>query len=187
MVNYNAIDTNLANAGTVKTSFATGTDITVYSGVSSAHTVIDVLGYYYSNADLSYTPITPCRIVDTRKSGGKIGANTQRNFYVRGSASTTSAQGGNPAGCAAPLGEPLAVHINMIAVDPTGKGNMQAFPKGAAPGAGMFINYNAIDTNLSNSGTVKTSFNTGTDITVYSQSSSAHTVIDVLGYYYPKP
>ena len=46
-VNYNAIDTNLANAGSVKTSFNTGTDITVYSGVSAAHTVIDVLGYYY--------------------------------------------------------------------------------------------------------------------------------------------
>jgi hypothetical protein len=47
-VSYNTIHTNLANAGSVKTSFNTGTDITVYSGVSSAHTVIDVLGYYYS-------------------------------------------------------------------------------------------------------------------------------------------
>ena len=68
-VNYNAIDTNLANAGTVKTSFATGTDITVYSTASAAHTVIDVLGYYYPNGDLLYTPVTPCRIVDTRNVG----------------------------------------------------------------------------------------------------------------------
>ena len=186
-VNYNTIDTNLANAGTVKTSFNTGSDITVASEFSSAHTVIDVLGYYYPNGDLLYTPVTPCRIVDTRKSGGKISAATQRNFYVHGAAGTISAQGGNAAGCSAPLGEPLAAHINMVAVDPTGKGNLQAFPKGAAPGAGLSVNYNTIDTNLANAGTVKTSFNTGSDITVYSGASSAHTVIDVLGYYYPAP
>ena len=184
-VNYNAIDTNLANAGSVKTSFNTGTDITVYSGVSSAHTVIDVLGYYYPNGDFLYTPVTPCRIVDTRNAGGIIGAYSGRDFYVYGSAATISDQGGNAAGCPAPLGEPRAAHINMVAVDPTGKGNLQAYPKGAGPGAGMTVNYNAIDTNLANAGSVKTSFNTGTDITVYSGVSDAHTVIDVLGYYYP--
>jgi len=37
----------LANAGTVKTVTGTGPDITVTSRYSSAHTVIDVLGYYY--------------------------------------------------------------------------------------------------------------------------------------------
>ena len=130
--------------------------------------------------------MTPCRIVDTRKSGGKIGASTQRNFYVYGSAAAISAQGGNAAGCSSPLGEPRAAHINMVAVDPSGKGNLQAFPKGAGPGAGMTVNYNAIDTALANAGTVKSSFNTGTDITVYSGVSAAHTVIDVLGYYYLK-
>jgi hypothetical protein len=185
-VNYSAIDTNLGNAGTVKTSLNSGTDITVYSAVSSAHTVIDLLGYYYSNGDLLYTPVTPCRIVDTRKSGGRIGAAGQRNFYVHGSASSISAQGGNATGCPSPQGEPLAAHINMTVVDPSGKGNLQAFPKGAKPGAGMTVNYNTIDTNLGNAGTVKTSVNSGTDITVYSGVSSAHTVIDVLGYYYRK-
>ena len=59
----------------------------------------------------------------------------QRNFYVYGSAATITAQGGNAAGCPAPLGEPRAAHINMVAVDPTGKGNLQAFPRvpGQAP------------------------------------------------------
>ena len=133
---------------------------------------------------LLYSPIAPCRIVDTRSAGGIISASSGRNFYVHGSAATISAQGGNAAGCQAPMGEPRAAHINMVAVDPNGKGNLQAFPKGASPGAGMTVNYNTIDTNLANAGSVKTSFNTGTDITVYSGVSSAHTVIDVLGYYY---
>ena len=81
--------------------------------------------------ELVYTPVTPCRIVDTRRSGGRIGANTQRNFHVYGSASTIRAQGGNSAGCPAPLSNPLAAHINMIAVNPIGQGNLRAFPPGA--------------------------------------------------------
>ena len=185
-VNYNTIDTNLANAGTVKSITGTGPDITVTSNFSSAHTVIDVLGYYYPDGDLLYTPVNPCRIVDTRNtSAGIIGASTQRDFRVYGSGGTISAQGGNAAGCPSPLGEPLAAHINMVAVNPTGKGNLQAFPVGAGTGAGLSVNYNTIDTNLANAGTVKAITGTGPDITVASNFSSAHTVIDVLGYYYP--
>ena len=69
----------------------------------------------------------------------------------------------------------------MVAVNPTGKGNLQAFPVGAGTGAGLSVNYNTIDTNLANAGTVKTISGTGPDITVASNFSSAHTVIDVLG------
>ena len=185
-VNYNTIDTNLANAGTVKTVTASGPDITVASNFSSAHVVIDVLGYYYPDGELLYSAVSPCRIVDTRNtSEGIIGASTQRDFSVHGSSGTISAQGGNPYGCFSPLGEPLAAHINMVAVDPTGKGNLQAFPLGAGPGAGLSVNYSTIDTNLANAGTVKAITGTGPDITVASNFSSAHTVIDVLGYYYP--
>jgi hypothetical protein len=180
-VNYNTIDTNLANAGTVGTS----PDISVASNFSSAHTVIDVLGYYSDEKDLLYTPVTPCRIVDTRKTtAGIIDANTERDFDVYG---PVGDQGGNPAGCRSPGGQPLAVHINMVAVSPTGKGNLQAFPADAGAGAGLSVNYNTIDTNLANAGTVKTITGAGPDISVASHFSSAHTVIDVLGYYYQAP
>ena len=73
----------------------------------------------------------------------------------------------------------------MVAVDPTGKGNLQAFPVGAGTGAGLSVNYNTIDTNLANAGTVMTVTGSGADITVASNFLSAHTAIDVLGYYYP--
>ena len=149
-INYNAIDTNLANAGTVKTITGSGPDITVASNYSSAHVTVQVLGYYYPDDDLMYTPVTPCKIVDTRNtSGGRIGASTQRNFYVRGNGGTIAAQGGNPAGCPSPLGEPLAAHINMSAVDPTGKGNLQAFPVGAGPGLRVVSPGQKVDYHLS--------------------------------------
>ena len=150
--------------------------------------VIDINVLKDATNGFHFTPVTPCRIVDTRKtSAGIINASTQRDFHVLGSAADISAQGGNPAGCIPPLGEPLAAHINIVAVNPTGKGNLQAFPVGAGTGAGLSVNYNTIDTNLANAGTVKTVAGSGADITVASNYSSAHTAIDVLGYYYPKP
>jgi len=185
-VNYNTIDTNLANAGTVQTIAGSGPDITVASNFASAHTVIEVLGYYYPNGNLTYTPVPPCEIVDTRDTAaGMIGTNDQRNFHVFGDDSTIAAQGGNAGGCPSLLGEPLAAHINLIAVTPTGKGNLRAFPIGAAPTAGLSVNYNTIGTNLANAGTVQTITGSGPDISVASNLAAAHTVIEVLGYYYP--
>jgi hypothetical protein len=185
-VNYNTIDTNLANAGTVKTVTGAGPDITVTSRFSAAHAVLSVAGYYYPMGDLLYTPITPCKIVDTRDTAaGIIEAFEQRSFHVFGSAATIGPQGGNTTGCPSPAGEPLAAHINLIAVDPTGKGNLQAFPVGAGPGAGLSVNYNTIDTNLANAGTVTTVTGAGPDITVTSRFSATHAVLSVAGYYYP--
>ena len=43
----------------------------------------------------SYFPVRPCRIVDTRKGGGIIGASVQRDFRVYGSGSVLAPQGGD--------------------------------------------------------------------------------------------
>jgi hypothetical protein len=178
--------TNFANAGIVETGTGSGADIMVTSQYSSAHAVISVLGYYYPDGDLTYTPVKPCRIADTRNTpAGIIEANTQRYFHVFGDSGTIGDQGGNPSGCPASMGEPLAVHINMVAVNPTGKGNMQVFPVGGAPGANLGVNFANIGTNFANAVTVETTTGTGPDIAVTARWSSAHTVIDVLGYYYP--
>jgi hypothetical protein len=187
-VNFADIGSNRANTGIIEATVGAGPDITVTSRVSSAHAVIDVLGYYYPHGDLAYTPVKPCRIVDTRNtSAGMIGASTERDFHVFGDSSTISAQGGNSAGCPAPSGEPLAAHINLVVAAPTGKGNMQAFAVGGASGANLGVNFAAIGTNFANAGTVQTATGSGPDIAVTSRVSSAHAVIDVLGYYYNKP
>ena len=53
-----------------------------------------------TGADLIYTPVAPCRIIDTRVSGagGPIPGNGTRDFVVVGATGFAS-QGGNPAGC----------------------------------------------------------------------------------------
>jgi len=55
-----------------------------------------------SRADLVYTPVTPCRIIDTRLAGGAIGAGTTRSFLVTGT--DLSSQGGSGTGCNVPKG-----------------------------------------------------------------------------------
>lgn len=138
-------------------------------------------------AELTYIPVTPCSIVDTRNTAaGRIDESEERDFHVYGSAAEISAQGGNAAGCPSPGGEPLAVHINMIAVDPTGKGNVTAFPLDSASTDGLSVNYNnTIGTNLANAGTVGTATGSGSDITVKSNFADAHVTIRAMGYYYP--
>ena len=148
--------------------------------------IISVGGNFVAMAaTLSYTPVSPCRIVDTRNTAaGMIGAYSERNFHVFGDGPTISAQGGNSGGCPSPSGEPFAAHINLVVANPTGKGNMQAFAVGGTPGANLAVNFADIGTNFANAGTVQTAVGSGPDITVSSRVSSAHTIIDVLGYYY---
>lgn len=114
------------------------------------------------NEDLLYTPVTPCKIVDTRNtSQGMIDASSVRSFYVYGADGTIGAQGGNASGCPSSLGESYAVHISVAAVDPTDKGNLKAFPYDASGTAGLTVNFASIGTNLNNAGIVKTSLGTG--------------------------
>ena len=137
-----------------------------------------------ADSSLVYSPVPPCRIFDTRNTGGPIAAGTSEDFYVYGDAATIGGQGGNPAGCPAPQGEPIAVHMNITVV-PLGNGHIRVYPKGTPlPGAST-VNYTT-GTNIANAVTVKTTFDPADlDISVYS-SNHAHVLADVQGYYYPK-
>src|SRR5262245_24623832 len=61
-------------------------------------------------ADLVFSPVNPCRIIDTRLAGGPIAGGTQRSFVVTGSADF-EAQGGTAGGCGIPDGA-AAVAVN---------------------------------------------------------------------------
>ena len=75
--------------------------------------IVEPLG----NPDLVYTPVQPCRLIDTRLSKGGLGpiiGGTQRDFSVAGL-------------CDVPSGTAKAVMINIAAVNATGMGNLRAF------------------------------------------------------------
>lgn len=139
---------------------------------------------------LRYRPVTPCRIVDTRKSviPGRVLANQAIQYHVYGSGSQAGRianQGGNVNGCPAPRPKPLAVHINIISARQTGNGNLVAFPAGQAIPDATLINYKQ-GVNISNAAVVKTcpSCPLESSISVASGVSATHVIIDVLGYYF---
>jgi hypothetical protein len=138
--------------------------------------------------DYTYTPITPCRIVNTTIVGGPFFPGQVRDYFVYGpgpGATGVAQQGGNPAGCNSPNGEPRAVHINITAVPVAGTGNFRAYPaSGGAPNA-SHTNYRAGVQNVANAGTIATFFSFGPrELRVLNSFGTANLVIDVLGYYH---
>jgi hypothetical protein len=143
------------------------------------------MAYGSSALDLVYTPVTPCRIVDTRAAGGPIGPNAQRNFLATGS--NYSGQGGLAGSCGVPNGPATAVAVNLIAVNPPTGGDLRAFPFGAAVPLASVLNY--IPGNIVANGITLTICNPavstcGFDLTVQNDCASAvDLVVDVEGYY----
>jgi hypothetical protein len=168
-------------------------DFNVYS-TSNTHLVADVMGYYAKpvalgspSRDLVYTPVTPCRIMDTR-SGAALAANGQRGFYGW-TASNFTSQGGANNTCGLPAStDNAAIAVNFTIVSPTTGGYITAYPFDVAtiPLAAT-LNFNAGDVKGSNAILKLNQTGTGFHFNIYS-TSTAHLVADVVGYYAkPKP
>lgn len=95
-------DYTISNLDAVETYFFVVTATNEY-GESGFSNEISVT---HSNKSLVFTPVSPCRIIDTRLAGGAFLPGGIRSYNVWGA---VSAQGGNPAGCPSPSGEPRAV------------------------------------------------------------------------------
>jgi len=129
--------------------------------------------------DLVYTPITPCRIVDTRLAvGGVIAAGTTRTFDVDGASFTS--QGGSATGCGIPFGAARAVTMTIVAVTPAATGFLRAWGLGAAPATSV-LNYGA-GAVIADTAPIPVVPGGGDDFSIFSLATS-HVVIDVLGYY----
>ncbi len=134
--------------------------------------------------DLVYTPITPCRILDTRSTAaGAITANSTRSFYAVNK-SDFSIQGGSASNCGTLGLSATAVAINLTAVTPSGAGYATAYPYGTAQPVAASVNYtagaivnNALIVQIPNP---LSSF----DFTVYTFAQS-HYVADIVGYFAP--
>jgi hypothetical protein len=131
--------------------------------------------------DLVFTPITPCRIIDTRLAGGAIGAGTTRNFVVGGTVNFAG-QGGNVGGCGVPLAA-AGAFINFVAVTPAGPGDLRVTPLGTAIPTASFINYSNLDPGLNVANGVASALGTAGSITIQADVSAVQLVADVMGFY----
>lgn len=81
------------------------------------------------NADLTYTPVVPCRILDTRIIGGPLQPGVARIF--EGYLSSFAVQGGASSDCAIPASVPVLA-LNVYAVNPTNTGFIKVWAFGTA-------------------------------------------------------
>jgi hypothetical protein len=125
-------------------------------------------------ADLVYTPVAPCRIIDTRLGGGPIVPGVNRNFIAAGL-------------CGVPFGPATAVMINFVAVGPAGSGDLRVFPFPSAAPLASIVNYAAVGLNIANGIAVPICNPAvsacSSDITVQADASATHLVADVQGYF----
>ena len=134
--------------------------------------------------DLVYTPVTPCRILDTRSTAaGAIAGNSTRSF-VAVNASSFTGQGGSATNCGTLGVSATAVAINLTAVTPSAAGYATAFPFGTAQPLAASVNYtagaivnNALIVQIPNP---LSSY----DFTIYT-FGQAHYVADIVGYFAP--
>lgn len=134
--------------------------------------------------DLVYTPVQPCRILDTRSTAaGAIATNSTRSFVAINATNFTS-QGGSATNCGTLGLSATAVAINLTAVSPTGAGYATAYPFGTTRPVAASVNYatgaivnNALVVQIPNP---LSSF----DFTLYTFAQS-HYVADIVGYFAP--
>lgn len=136
------------------------------------------------NQDLVYTPVQPCRILDTRSTAAGAIANNSTRSFVAINASSFTSQGGSATNCGTSGLNATAVAINLTAVTPTGAGYATAYPFGTAQPVAASVNYttgaivnNALIVQIPNP---LSSF----DFTVYTFAQS-HFVADIVGYFAP--
>lgn len=104
--------------------------------------------------DLSFTPLEPCRLVDTRITGAAIAADTSRvfaGFSILG----FQGQGGANWNCGIPSGV-VALSLNVTVVEPGGRGFATAYPAHVVRPTASTVNYEP-GVNLSNESIVRLS------------------------------
>jgi len=160
-------------------------------------------------ANLTFVPVTPCRVVDTRcippaqalatcpdaptagtGSGNDLAASETRAINIVGSFDQL-AQGGQLASCGVPGydgSDPVAraVAINITAISPNNKGNIRVWNSAVVPPAVSNINFST-NVNIANGALVALSQDDtqGNDISVLTGGpvTSVHLAIDIVGYW----
>jgi hypothetical protein len=182
----------LTNTGAVRLASSGAADLKIRTFLPWADVVVDIQGYFIPAAVPTdpdsawpasvYVPMTPCRVVDTRKAGGRLANATVRSFTVRGAGSPFAAQGGTPGGCTIPPNA-VAAELAFSAVDAVDDGYLRAYPaSGFTPNA-TILNF-AAGSSTTNTGSVALG-GTGVDLSVRTASGPTHLVVDVQGYYLP--
>jgi hypothetical protein len=115
----------------------------------------------------AFYTLDPCRIVDTRTTGGAIACGTERTVTVVGA-------------CGVPSGA-KAVSLNVTVTAPTAAGNARVYSAGAPSPTVSSLNYSAGQTRGNNA--IAPLSADGKMAIFCSPSGTAHVIADVNGYF----
>jgi hypothetical protein len=129
--------------------------------------------------DLVYTPVVPCRIIDTRNVGGTFAAGGEtRNYHAFLTSGTFATQGGDATNCAIPA-NPGAVVLNFAVIG--GCCFLTAWPYNSSQPLASTLNPAAGQT-LANGAIVPTCQpNCAAEFSVF--TFGAHMIVDIVGYF----
>jgi len=136
-------------------------------------------------ADVVYTPVTPCRIVDTRSgAGGTLNAGDTRHWLAANPSGTFVAQGGSATNCGIGV-KPAAVLVNLtVANTQSGPAFLVGYPFNQARPNAASLNWVAAGTQLANAIILPLCTGGGctSDWSLYA-SSGTELIVDVMGYF----
>ena len=138
-----------------------------------------------NNADLVFTPVTPCRIVNTRNISAPLVPGVIRGFDTN--LASFVGQGGSATTCGLPGSDTAALAVTVTVVAPTGAGNLRAWPYGGTVPTASVINYAAYaGLNLANTTVIPLTQNVMQDyeFSVRADVSGTDLIVDVVGYYW---
>ncbi|MGH3717082.1 MAG: hypothetical protein ACRDT4_27015 [Micromonosporaceae bacterium] len=149
------------------------------ANVSTADGTVTPAAAIDTTVESKFTPISPCRIIDTRAGGGRLGVAT-RSFVAAGTTGFV-AQGGNASGCGIPEAA-TAIQMSVVAVTASTNGYLVAYPDNVATPKATFMGYTK-SYNTTGSGVVPLDTPGEFDFKITNYAASVHLVVDVQGYY----
>jgi hypothetical protein len=164
------------------------TEVACLLAVASLASATDVTGA------LTFIGIEPCRMADTRGTGGfslqagppSLIANASRTFQITGHVPGLPISCGIADSFTIPRNA-AAIAVNFTVTGFSGAGDLRVFPAGGAPPLTSILNYSL--ENIANATTVALGPIGGREkgITVQCDASATDFVMDVLGYYVATP
>lgn len=133
--------------------------------------------------DQVFTPLTPCRMVDTRFAtpAGPLASLSTHTYDADGS--NFSPQGGSATGCGVPFGAATAIAATITIVNTSASGFLAAFGLGVIPNASV-INWDHANATLANTTVIPIVNGGGDDFSIYCFGTT-NVIVDVLGYFAP--
>jgi hypothetical protein len=134
-------------------------------GIVMADAALDVLTTIPA---LDFYTVSPCRVADTRLTGGAIACGTERALTLVGGT------------CGVPA-DAKAVSLNVTVTQPTAAGNLRVYAAGSPAPVISSLNYSAGQTRANNA--ISPLSTSGQMAVFCSPMGTAHVVVDVNGYF----